>query len=60
MPIGYVEQSLGYGRQGEIAFSLWRLQDRLFVGLEVVVFAKISEEAVVRWSGEDRKAFRDS
>ena len=60
MPIGYVEQSLGYDRQGEIAFSLWRLQDGLFIGHAAMVFTKMSEEAMVRWSGEDRTAFRDS
>ena len=48
MSIGYVEQGLGYDRQGEIAFSLWRLQDGLFVGHAAVVFTKMREEAVVR------------
>ena len=60
MPIGYVEQSLGYDRQGEITFSLWRIQDGLFIRHAAVVFTKVSEKAVVRWSRDDRKALRDA
>jgi len=60
MAIGYVEQSLGYGRQEETALSLRCLQDGLFVGHAAMVFIEMSEEAVLRWSGEDRTAFWDS
>jgi len=59
MPIGYVEQGRGYGRQEETALSLWCLQDGLFVGHAAMVFTEMSEEAV-RCSGEDRTAFQDS
>jgi hypothetical protein len=48
MPIGYVEQGLGYGRQEEMGFILWRLQDGLVVGQAAMVFTKVGEEAVVR------------
>lgn len=58
MFIGYVKQSLGYGRQDETAFSLWRLQDGLFVGHAAMAFTEMSEEAVVRWRGEDRRPSR--
>jgi len=48
MPIGYVEQGLGYGRQEEMGFILWRLQDGLVVGQAAMVFTEVGEEAVVR------------
>ena len=60
MSIGYIEQSLGYGRQEETALSLWCLQDGLFVRQAAMVFTEMSKEAVVRWRGEDRTAFWDS
>jgi hypothetical protein len=58
MAIGNVEQNLGYGRQDKATPSFQRFQDGMGGGHAAMVFTEMSEEAVIRWSEEERQPLR--
>jgi hypothetical protein len=55
MAIGYVEQKLGYARQDKATLWFRRLQDGMGRRQAAMVFTKMSEKALIRWSEDDRQ-----